>query len=116
MEIDPNGKDPKEGGAKLDAYKSPIFQGLFDYFPLACLEVAKVSAEGAKKYSWKGWETVPDGINRYQNALGRHMLLQSVEGEYDYDTGMLHKAQMAWNALATLELWLRQNKEQHALY
>lgn len=107
MEFDPNGKSAKEPGSKLDAGKSPVFQGLLDYFPRACLAVAEVSAKGAEKYAWKGWETVPDGYNRYSNALGRHQLYKSIEGPIDSDTGLLHDAQVAWNAMATLELKLR---------
>jgi hypothetical protein len=106
---DPNGKSPHEPGAKLDAGKSPVYQGLLDYFPRACLAVAEVSAAGAAKYAWKGWETVPDGINRYSNALGRHIINKAIEGKYDPE-GFLHSAQIAWNALATLELELREGK------
>jgi hypothetical protein len=50
QESDPNGRDPKQGGAKLDAGKSPVWQGLLDYFPRACEAVALVSAGGAAKY------------------------------------------------------------------
>ncbi len=110
QEVDPNGKKPNEPGAKLDANKSPVFRGLLDYFPRACLEVAKVSAFGASKYTWKGWETVVDGINRYGDAAARHALYESIEGLYDKDSGLLHQAHMAWNALARLELMLKEKK------
>lgn len=86
----------------------PVFQGLIDYFPRACMEVARVSQMGAEKYQWKGWESVPDGLNRYSNAMVRHQLNLAIQGEYDPD-GFLHRAQIAWNALATLELWLREH-------
>lgn len=112
-EKDPNGKSPKEAGAKLDAGKSPIYRGLLDYFPRACLSVAAVSEAGAKKYAWKGWESVPDGINRYSDALGRHIVNESIEGPLDPD-GFLHKACVAWNSLAALELYLR-DKESNAV-
>lgn len=110
IESDPTGKDPHSLGAKLDQGKSPVWQGLLDYFPRACKEVALVSLAGANKYAWKGWETVPDGVNRYMNALGRHQLDLSIQGEYDPD-GFLHRAQVAWNALAALELWLRERDD-----
>jgi hypothetical protein len=103
---DPYGKSPHEAGSKLDAGKSPVFQGLLDYFPRACLAVAEVSAQGAAKYAWKGWETVPDGFNRYSNALGRHLVNETIEGDYDPE-GFLHAAQVAWNAFARLEIKLR---------
>lgn len=122
-EQDPSGKDAKVAGAKLDAGKSPVFQGAFDYFPRALMKVAGVSFKGARKYTWKGWETVPDGVNRYSNAIGRHQLKESIEGPYDLDflnmsveeggpVKVLHKAQVAWNALATLELYLREHPEE----
>lgn len=106
-EKDPFGKDPKQPGAKLDAGKAPIFQGILNYFPRALDAVANVSLVGASKYAWKGWESVPDGINRYRDALGRHLLKEGIEGLYDSETGLLHAAQVAWNALAALELILR---------
>lgn len=109
MEFDPTGKQPHDMGAKLDAGKSPVFRGLLDYFPRACLAVADVSAAGAQKYAWKGWESVPDGVNRYSDALVRHIINESIEGEFDPD-GFLHKAQQAWNALAALELYLREQQ------
>lgn len=108
-ERDPNGKSAKEPGSKLDHGKSPVWQGLLDYFPRACAAVASVSAGGAAKYAWKGWETVPDGLNRYANALNRHQLEIAKGHEYDRE-GFLHRAQVAWNALAVLELWLREQE------
>lgn len=109
-EIDPNGKNPHELGAKLDAGKPAIWRGLLDYFPRACLSVAEVSTLGAKKYAWKGWEQVPDGVNRYGDALARHIVAESIDGLYDSGPkgiGVLHAAQVAWNAMARLELILR---------
>jgi len=109
-ETDPLGKAPGERGSKLDAGKIAVYQGLFAYFPAACAAVANVSTIGAKKYSWKGWEDVPDGINRYSDALCRHILQESLEGPWDSGeggTGELHAAQVAWNAMARLELIAR---------
>ena len=108
--VDPSGKDLKEPGTKGDLGKSPVFRGLLDYFPRAVETVARVSEIGARKYSWKGWESVPDGVNRYTDALARHLTGLSVEGDYDRDTGALHRAQIAWNALAALELYLREQE------
>lgn len=111
METDPHGKDQHVLGAKLDAGKPCVYRGLFDYFPRACLAVANVSTLGAQKYAWKGWEVVPDGIARYGDALARHILAESIEGLYDAGPkgiGVLHKAQVAWNAMAQLELQIRE--------
>jgi hypothetical protein len=109
-ELDPNGKQPHEPGAKLDAGKSPVRRGLLEYFPRACLAIAEVSEFGAKKYAWKGWETVPDGINRYGDAQERHVCKAAIEGPIDSETGLLHVAHEAWNALAKLELTLREKE------
>ena len=110
-ESDPNGRSAKEPGAKLDAGKIPIIRGALHYFPRAILATAEVSKFGAEKYTWNGWETVPDGFQRYTDALGRHLLAEQIEGLYDNGpsgTGLLHAAQVAWNALARLEILLRQ--------
>jgi len=105
-EADPTGRRPHEPGAKLDAGKAPVVRGALHYFPRALAAVAEVSAYGARKYTWRGWETVPDGVARYSDALGRHLLAEGYE-ERDGDTGLLHAAHAAWNALARLELMLR---------
>ena len=107
QEFDPNGKDSKTPGSKLDAGKTPLMRGVLHYFPLALEAVAKVSLKGAEKYSWKGWEDVPDGINRYGDALVRHLLKEATEGPIDADTGFHHACHAAWNSLARLELILR---------
>ena len=106
-ETDPLGKSSKEPGSKLDAGKAPLLQGVIQYFPRALSAVSMISLEGSKKYSWRGWETVPDGVNRYGDALGRHLIGEAVHGDTDPETGMMHAAQTAWNALARLELILR---------
>ena len=40
QEADPYGKKPNQPGAKLDSGKAPIFQGLIDYFPRACVALS----------------------------------------------------------------------------
>lgn len=110
VEVDPTGVAPNTPGAKLDAGKAPVMQGVIRYFPRALEIVARISEKGAKKYTWKGWESVPDGQDRYANARGRHELALG-RGEIMDDspggTGELHLGQVAWNALAELELYLR---------
>jgi hypothetical protein len=103
-----------EVGTKLDVGKDPVYRGLLSYFPRALMAVAGVSAAGAEKYTWNGWESVPDGVNRYSDAMARHIVKEWIEGPYDLEMkelnkDILHKAQVAWNALATLELYLREN-------
>jgi hypothetical protein len=69
---------------------------------------------GAIKYAWKGWESVPDGFNRYSNALGRHLLKSGVDetmlDENGQVAGILHEAEAAWNSLARLEIKLKEQQ------
>lgn len=117
-ESDPHGIAAGTPGSKLDAGKSPVFRGAISYFPRALMAVANVSEYGANKYSWRGWESVPDGFNRYSDALGRHLAKEDIEGPYDLDIRndpvypgeVLHASQVAWNALARLELLLKDLK------
>lgn len=111
QETDPNGIDSKTPGAKLDAGKAPVIRGAVQYFPRALKAVAEHSQKGADKYSWNGWERVADGVNRYGDAMGRHIVDEAIEGPIDSQTGSLHQTAVAWNALARLELMLREGKE-----
>jgi hypothetical protein len=104
--------DPKTPGAKLDLGKAPVVRGCIKYFPRAVRAVAMLSLHGANKYTWNGWEKVPDGINRYDDAIGRHMVGEVIDGEFDpewleQDKEVLHATAVAWNALARLDLILR---------
>ena len=104
-EKDPNGLNPHEPGAKLDQGK--VEAALLHDFGLALTAVAEVLTVGRKKYSVSGWTKVPNGYRRYSDALWRHLLTSKYEA-YDQDTGLDHDAQIAWNALARLELKLRE--------
>lgn len=106
MEADPNGKQAGEPGSKLDAGKPKVSQGVLRYFPRALQAVAGISEFGAQKYLWDGWRTVPEGVQRYEEAMVRHILKEEIEGPDDYDSLHYHRAHIAWNALASLELFL----------
>lgn len=110
FESDPNGLNSKEPGSKLDAGKAAIYQGLLAYFPRACESVAAVSTFGAAKYSWKGWESVPNGFERYSDALVRHLAREGAGEIKDGDSKFHHASHVAWNALARLELLLKETK------
>lgn len=99
------------GSTKYDGGKSPIYRGVISYFPRAISAVATVSAFGADKYAWGGWKDVPDGYNRYSDAMVRHLGYEAEGQDVDSDSGLLHAAHTAWNALARLELWLREEEE-----
>jgi hypothetical protein len=107
---DPHGLDPHAPGAKLDAGK-PMVGLMLRGFPRALRAVAQVTTYGAQKYSPNGWQFVPDGEARYTDAMGRHLLLETEEGPYDGESGQLHAAMVAWNALARLELLIRGGDE-----
>src|SRR5690554_7933557 len=104
IEHDPGGLKPSDPGAKLDAGKT--MAGVLADFPRALKSVAEVGTFGAKKYSRGGWQSVPRGVERYTDAMWRHLLEDGIS-EFDVDSGLRHAAQVAWNALARLELMLR---------
>lgn len=105
LEIDPTGRSAHEPGAKLDHGKMKA--AVLSDFALALSEVAKVGTFGANKYTRGGWQSVPGGIERYDDAKWRH-LLKSRHEPIDADSGLRHRAHEAWNVLAVLELELRQ--------
>jgi len=87
----------------------PMVGLMMDDFSLALMEVAKVSTFGIEKYKERGsWKKVQDASNRYEDALCRH----SLQKGRDNESGLLHKAHRAWNALAVLELELMKNQEE----
>lgn len=110
-ESDPTGKSQHQPGAKLDAGKlrpSLVLGG----FAHALKAVVKVGTDGANKYTDNGWREVPNGFARYSDAKCRHALAFDTGETHDKDTGSLHLAHEAWNALARLELYLQDNPEE----
>lgn len=105
-EKDPHGLDPHAPGAKLDAGKMMPWLCIAG-FSNALQAVADVTTKGAIKYTPNGWAKVTGGEQRYMEAFGRHMLALGRGETVDTDTQCLHKAQMIWNLLASLELELR---------
>jgi len=89
QEKDPQGIDQHSPGAKLDDGK--ILASVLSDFSLALIEIAKVGTFGAKKYSRGGWQHVPNGIERYSDALWRHLLAERHE-LIDNDSELLHAA------------------------
>jgi hypothetical protein len=117
-------KDQSEGqeGAKADTGKVDLTY-VMEYFPNAIEYIARVCEFGDVKYtkitgkSARGsWLQVPDGLRRYTAALFRHLFCVFKGIEYDYEPEeyglppVLHRAQSAWNNLAILERWARENK------
>ncbi|MDD3965320.1 MAG: DUF5664 domain-containing protein [Candidatus Moranbacteria bacterium] len=110
-EIDPHGKAPGDPGAKLDSGKNRLGLVLGD-FARALEEVGRVGTFGAAKYSPRGWVEVPNGIDRYHDALYRHLLSYAKDDLRDKDSGLLHLSHACWNSLALLDLTLRNRPEQ----
>ena len=109
-ESDPHGKDPHSPGAKLDTGKVRMHL-ITGGMARAITEVAKVGTFGAAKYTDGGWVDVPDGFNRYEDAQQRHAASRHKGEEIDLDSGLLHLAHEAWNALAKLDLYLRKHPQ-----
>ena len=103
---------PDEAAA-AKATKVPLWQGCLAYFPRALMEVAKVSEFGAKKHGFqlsdKGFLHPGYTEEMYEDAIARHIVGLLTEGEVNAaDGNLLHRAQRAWNALASLEKYLIQ--------
>lgn len=98
--------DLHKPGAKDDAEKVDL-SIILECFPRALLAVGEVADYGARKYSRGGCLSVPDGQTRYEAAGMRHALKRHKGEECDDESGMLHLAHEAWNAIAKLELYLR---------
>ena len=85
-------------------------------FSRALWEVGNVGTVGAKKYSDNGWMEVPEGINRYTDAMMRHYLKEESGEIFDPELTELagenihHAACVAWNSLARLDLMLREQE------
>lgn len=98
---------------KLDNGK-PLLFNLLRQFPKAFEEVAKCSEFGHNKYKeydkdWQGFSRVENGFMRYSNSMVRHI----AEGGINDESLLDNDAHVAWNALARLEVKLRnENKDE----
>ena len=99
--------DDHNAGDKRDNGK-PRHGLVLGAFSNALTEVAKVGTFGANKYSDNGWLSVPNGLARYTDAMLRHHFAEAGGEELDEESGLRHAAHRAWNALAVLELALRE--------
>lgn len=89
--------------------KRPLFSGLLEYFPDACLAVAHCSWVGNAQHNpgeplhWARGKSMDQ-----EDALVRHLLER---GKIDTD-GVRHSAKVAWRALAMLQLEIEAAGEQ----
>lgn len=98
----------KTGGIKHDHGK-PRPDLILHTMARAMLAVSEVAAFGASKYDDDNWLLVDDANRRYADAKARHMLQGAIES-HDKESGLLHAAHETWNALALLELKLRERE------
>lgn len=78
--------------------------------PKALAKIVEVLEHGAKKYDVHNWQQVDNGIERYKEAFYRHVM--NIDGglfSKDKDSGLLHLAHIACNALFLMELMEKEN-------
>lgn len=98
-------------GAKDDASKTRPSLTIDD-FAMAQMAIAEVGTYGANKYSDCGWKYVPDAYRRYTDAGHRHRLVRASGEKRDPESGLLHLAHAAWNAMAVLQIELEHDYNQ----
>ena len=91
-------------GVKYDQGKSPLWSMLLAYFPDACAAVADISAFGLTKYPANSWRQLENGFSRYTDAMIRHAAKDNEHFLCDPESGRLHAAHAAWNAMARLQI------------
>ena len=97
-----------------DRKNIPITTGVFDYFPRALAEVARISKAGNDQHNpgqplhWsKGKST------DHADCIGRHLIERGTRDPLD---GMRHSGKLAWRALANLEMELEAEEAGMSLY
>lgn len=99
-------------GKKYDNGK-PMVGTLTDVFSRALMVVGACIEYGTHKYpDPKNWQLVDNGIKRYRDAMMRHLLKYNAGIDKDEETKLPHLAHMAWNALAILELYMQEHKDE----
>lgn len=103
-------------GKKADTGKAPLARGGFLYFPRALAAVARCSEFGLKKYNLdyedRNFLEVEGGFGRYTDGMLRHLAGEVTdEGGVDPETSLPHAYAVAWNALARLELKLKEEEQ-----
>ena len=88
---------PTDAKARKD---TPICTGVFDYFPLALAEVARVSKAGNDQHNpGQPLHWAREKSTDHADCILRHLMERGTIGA----DGMRHSAQMAWRALALLQ-------------
>lgn len=84
----------------------------WDLLPLDVIEkVVEIYTFGAKKYKENSWQNLPNGYQRYKAALFRHITAYEKGEVYDSESGCMHLAHAAWNAIAMLYFGMKLEKD-----
>lgn len=85
----------------------PLATGCFDYFPRALAAIAELSKHGNDKHNpGQPLHWSRDKSNDHADCLARHLLERGKLDEIAPGVKVRHSTQMAWRALALLELEL----------
>lgn len=93
------GKKNDEGKPRIGLLMQDMSEAFF--------EISKVHTHGAVKYGSDNWKYVVDGLNRYTDAMYRHLNAEHRGELFDQDSEYLHAAHTAWNAIVRLQLVLK---------
>ena len=107
--MSPHGNERHKPGTKHDSGKNRLDM-VFGAFCRALDAVGGVGTYGADKYTDDGWLFVDDNKRRYADAFLRHYLSHKRGELKDRESNHTHLAHMVWNALAVLELDLREKE------
>lgn len=94
---------------KVDRKEQPVFSGVLAYFPDALKYVSQVSKAGNNQHHKDKplhWDKSKSNDNI--DALTRHLIDHSIN-PLD-DDNILHLGKVCWRALATLQIYLEENK------
>lgn len=103
---------PKDSKARK---RVPIVTGVLDYFPDAIAAVAEVSFLGNEKHNpGQPLHWSRDKSNDHADCMGRHL---TERGGWDEINGVRvrHSAELAWRALANLQLEIEADREKEKL-
>ena len=91
-------------GTKYDKGKLRLSEMFID-FKIAMKELCRVWEFGANKYEKSNWKKLDNPVDRYTNAMLRHLIAED-DNLVDDESGLLHAAHIAFNALARLHFIL----------
>lgn len=74
-------------------------------------EIAKVLTYGAEKYAPNNWKKTKNAKERYIGAMLRHLTDMQEGNKFDKESGLLHAAHVACNALFILYFEMKGNRK-----